>query len=253
MTNRKGIGGHQSAAAGSTTWLTPPGIINALGGWREFDLDPCAAPMPRPWATARAMNALEDGDGLALQWDGRVWLNPPYSSAEIAAWLDKLARHGNGTALVFARTETEAFGRHVWQAAHGILFITGRLHFHHADGTRAKANAGAPSVLAAYGVDDMDRLAASDIAGQFVPLRLARGLLVAGLDPTWAEAMATLMRASGGQVTVSEAYRYFASHPKARGNPNWRAKVRQTLQRIGNRVAPATYRAKPEQAAFAFA
>lgn len=247
----KGIGGHHSAAAASTTWLTPPEIIEALGGWQSFDLDPCAAPAPRPWPTARAMNALADGDGLALEWSGRIWLNGPYG-AELADWLAKMARHGHGTALMFARTETEMFHRHVWERAHGLLFLEGRLHFHHADGTRAKANGGAPSVLAAYGIEDMDRLAACDLSGAFVPLRLARGLLIAGLEPSWAEAVATLLRANGGRVTVSEAYRYFSQHPKARGNPNWRAKVRQKLQRVGRRVGPSTYEARAPQGAFAF-
>lgn len=239
MTGRA-IGGHQSAAAISTTWLTPPHVLEALGGWQEFDLDPCAAPNPRPWPTAWHMNALADGDGLALEWTGRVWLNGPYG-AELAAWLAKLGNHGRGTALMFARTETEMFHRHVWERAHGLLFLEGRLHFHHPDGTRAKANGGAPSVLAAYGQDDMDRLASCDLAGAFVPLRLARAVLVAGLELSWADAVRDYLRRQGGPVNVSDAYRYFASHPKARGNPNWRAKVRQKLQLVGERIAPATY------------
>lgn len=243
MSGHKAMGGHQSAAAKSTTWLTPPEVLAALGGAQSFDLDPCAAPLPRPWDTARQMHAEADGCGLALEWEGRVFLNPPYTSPGIASWLEKMAKHGEGTTLVFARTETEAFDRHIWQQAHGLLFLTGRLHFHHPDGARAKANAGAPSVLAAYGVEDMDRLAAAGLQGHFVPLRLARGLLVSGLDPSWREAMLTLMRANGGTVTVSQAYRYFATHPKASRNGNWKAKVRQTLQRVGERVAPATYEA----------
>jgi hypothetical protein len=169
---RMGIGSHQSAAAISTTWLTPQPIIDALGGWQSFDLDPCAAPAPRPWFTAWQMNAEADGDGLALDWFDRVWLNPPYTTAE--AWLRKLADHGRGTALIFARTETDTMHRHVWERASGLLFLRGRLFFHHADGTRAKHNGGAPSVLCAYGQDDLDRLAASDLDGALVPLRFAR-------------------------------------------------------------------------------
>ena len=242
MSGHKAIGGHQSAAAKSTTWLTPPEVLDALGGWQSFDLDPCAAPLPRPWPTARRMNAEADGDGLALEWSGRVFLNGPYGAA-LAQWLAKMGDHGRGTALMFARTETDMFHREVWERAHGLLFLEGRLHFHHADGTRAKANGGAPSVLAAYGLDDMDRLAACDLSGAFVPLRLARSVLIAGIEPSWAEAVRTFLRANGGRATVSEAYRYFAAHPKARRNENWRAKVRQKLQAVGERVAPATYQA----------
>lgn len=154
------IGGHQSAAMLSDTWLTPPGIIDALG---PFDLDPCAAPEPRPWPTAGVHYTRAD-DGLTKPWHGRVWLNPPYSK-EAADWLARMAQHGCGTALVFARTETRWFVEHVWQRATALLFLHGRIHFHHPDGTRADANAGAPSVLAAYGEQDAERLERSGIAG----------------------------------------------------------------------------------------
>jgi hypothetical protein len=59
-----GMGSHQSARAVSQTWLTPQPIIDALGGWQSFDLDPCAAPAQH--------NAESDGDGLGLEWFGRV-------------------------------------------------------------------------------------------------------------------------------------------------------------------------------------
>lgn len=58
---------------GQKTWLTPPEIIRALG---EFDLDPCCPPA-MPWSTAKKMVCRPD-DGLAVTWEGRVWLNPPY-------------------------------------------------------------------------------------------------------------------------------------------------------------------------------
>lgn len=231
--NRGGIGGHQSAAAATTTWLTPPAIIQALG---EFDLDPCAAPPPRPWSTAKRMNSMVDGDGLAMEWDGRVWMNPPYTSSEIEAWLRKLADHNEGTALIFARTETAAFARQVWARASGLLFLFGRLHFHDAQGIRAPANAGAPSVLCAYGQDDMDRLAASDIEGSFVPLRFARFAMVAGLDQSWARLVRDWIGRQRGPVSVSDAYRHFARHPKIKRNPHWRAKVRQKLALVATRV-----------------
>ena len=98
----RAMGSHQSAKAQSVVWLTPPGIIQALGGAGTFDLDPCAAPAPRPWPTARHMNGQADANGLLIDWWGRVWLNPPYSSAEIGKWMRRLADHGRGTALIFA-------------------------------------------------------------------------------------------------------------------------------------------------------
>jgi len=155
--------------AGTHVWLTPPEVIRALG---PFDLDPCAAPEPRPWATAERMVSPPD-DGLAIDWTGRVWLNPPYGQ-HTAAWLAKLARHGNGTALVFARTDTRMFQHHVWPHASALLFIAGRPHFHYPDGSRAKGNSGGPLVLIAYGTRDADRLGASGIYGAFVDLEHQR-------------------------------------------------------------------------------
>lgn len=160
------MGSHQSAHAQTTTWLTPPDLITALG---PFDLDPCAAPSPRPWPTAVRHIELPE-DGLAAEWSGRVWLNPPYSF-EAWRWLDKLADHGDGIALVFARTETAGFVRTVWQRASAVLFLHGRLHFHYPDGTRAPANSGAPSALIAYGDGAAETLRTAAIEGTFVPLR----------------------------------------------------------------------------------
>lgn len=238
----RAIGSHHSATPISTTWLTPPALIDALGGPDSFDLDPCAAPQPRPWPTARRMNAEADADGLAIEWDGRVWLNPPYTASEIALWLRRLADHGTGTALIFARTETEAFRRWVWESASGLLFLFGRLNFHDAAGIRSPKNAGAPSVLCAYGQDDLDRLAASDLAGAVVPLRFARFVIVEGLSGTWSDAMREWLAGQDGPVSLSDAYRHFARHPKSRSNPNWQAKVRQKMQEHGQRISKGLYR-----------
>lgn len=159
------MSGHHSARAGSNVWLTPPGILTALG---SFDLDPCAAEEPRPWPTATRHIAPPE-DGLNADWSGaRVWLNPPYN--DIHRWLSALADHGHGTALLFARTETSWFVENVWCRATAVLFLWGRLHFHLPDGSRAKGNAGAPSALVAYGEDDAAQLAGSGIAGSFVSL-----------------------------------------------------------------------------------
>jgi DNA N-6-adenine-methyltransferase (Dam) len=168
----RAMGSHHSANAKSHVWLTPPYILEALG---EFDLDPCAAPEPRPWPTAKTHWGQED-NSLQRAWFGRVWLNPPYGvKSTIGPWLRRMADHGQGTALIFARTETEVFFETVWHKATAMLFFKGRLCFYRQDGTLPRAdtgggNAGAPSVLVAYGDDDARRLKASGIEGQFVSL-----------------------------------------------------------------------------------
>jgi hypothetical protein len=162
---KAGIGSHQSAAMKNDEWLTPPEVHAFLG---NFDLDPCA-PIVRPWPTASEHFTVED-NGLSKQWTGRVWLNPPYGR-EAAVWLERVAAHGNGLALIFARTETDMFFRHVWNKAHAILFLRGRLHFHYVDGSRAKANSGAPSCLIAYGKNNVETLRACGLPGQLIELK----------------------------------------------------------------------------------
>jgi len=146
---------------GKDEWLTPPNIPRALG---QFDLDP-AAPVNRPWDTARQHYTIID-DGLKKPWFGRVWMNPPYGR-ETGIWLEKLRKHGNGIALIFARTETRMFFKCIWPGADAILFLRGRLAFYHVDGT-VGGHAGAPSCLVAFGRKNVDALRACKLEGVLV-------------------------------------------------------------------------------------
>ena len=158
------MGGHQSATALKDEWLTPRHVLAALG---SFDLDPCA-PQVRPWDTAARHYTVMD-NGLVQPWEGRVWCNPPYG-LEAAQWLARCADHGNAMALIFARTETRMFFDHVWPKAQAVLFLEGRLYFHHVCGRKASANAGAPSVLVAYGSANAECLKSCTLAGRYLAL-----------------------------------------------------------------------------------
>lgn len=133
-------------------WLTPPEIIQSLG---LFDLDPCAPPKERRlWNTAKNHYSKEEhGDGLSLEWYGRIWLNPPYGR-ETFKWLEKLSQHKNGIALIFARTETIGFHKTVWEKAHGIFFFKGRIKFGRTGDGKFDQPANAPSCLISYSVND---------------------------------------------------------------------------------------------------
>jgi hypothetical protein len=149
-------------------WLTPLELINSLG---TFDLDPCGAP---GHPTAREVWTPEEvGDGLSMPWHGRVWLNPPYGRT-MTDWMRALATHGEGTALVFARTETQMFHDWVWPHATAIAFLRGRLTFLQPDGGKPIANSGAASVLIAYGDRDARALEASGQSGHVVRLDMGR-------------------------------------------------------------------------------
>jgi hypothetical protein len=149
---------------GKDEWLTPPSIIKALG---TFDLDPCS-PINRPWDTAKNHLTILD-DGLSKNWEGRVWCNPPYGR-ETFKWIDKLAIHGNGIALIFARTETIGFHEHIWNKADSIFFFKGRLKFHHVTGEQG-GSANAPSCLVAFGSNNVAAIDNAGLTGYHIALQ----------------------------------------------------------------------------------
>lgn len=153
---------HERVSEGKCEWLTPIKLIKALGA---FDLDPCS-PIIRPWDTALEHYTIED-DGLELPWEGRVWLNPPYGRMTIK-WMEKMATHNDGIALIFARTETATFTKYVWPIADSVMFLDHRLTFCHVDGTEADNSGGAPSCLVAYGPQNTHALIASNLTGTIV-------------------------------------------------------------------------------------
>ena len=72
-------------------WYTPPAIVEAcraaLGG---IDLDPASCEVAQ--RTVKAAHFLTRADdGLAHEWAGRVFLNPPYSTGVKRAFLARLA------------------------------------------------------------------------------------------------------------------------------------------------------------------
>ena len=147
---------------GKDEWLTPPSILSALG---SFDLDPCS-PVNRPWPTA-AMHYTWKDNGLLKPWEGRVWCNPPYGLV-INKWLARMAEHRNGIVMIFARTESEYWHKFVWPHADAYLFLRGRVRFCNVDGTVGPNWGPAPSVLVAYGSQNVEVLRGCGLNGAFL-------------------------------------------------------------------------------------
>lgn len=154
------LGSHQATIGKSQVWVTPKWLLERLG---HFDLDPAGAD-PRPWDCAETTYTT---CGLDRDWFGQIFLNPPFNRYEVGWWVNRLALHGHGVALLHARTEAAWFDP-VWDHADAILHLADRLYFHYPDGTRAKANSGAPAVLCAFGAENVERLRSSGIAGRLV-------------------------------------------------------------------------------------
>jgi len=114
----------------SDEWGSPTHIVEAsvkvLGG---IDLDPCSN-LGKPNVPAKKHYTIED-DGLAHEWEGRVYLNPPYGRT-IQKWTSKLINSYEGgsitaaIALLPARTDTKWFQEF---APYARCFVFGRLRF----------------------------------------------------------------------------------------------------------------------------
>jgi len=110
----------------SPDWETPQDLFDALDTEFAFELDVCATDK-----TAKCERYFTpDSDGLAQEWRGVCWMNPPYG-ATIGAWVAKAAESARNGAtvvcLVPARVDTGWWWDH---CRHGeIRFLRGRLRF----------------------------------------------------------------------------------------------------------------------------
>lgn len=156
----------------SNEWYTPAHVFEALG--LDFDLDVASPGLERtPWIPARRCFTLAD-DALSQRWTGRVWCNPPYGD-QVARFIGRLADHGDGIALVFARTDTRWFARAA-ATCDVVCFTAGRIQFVYSEPTRP-ANPPAGSALFAYGDTCAEALVRSGLGVCMAPLGTLRAQL----------------------------------------------------------------------------
>ena len=107
-------------------WATPQDLYDKYHARYSFELDVCATAQNAK--CARYFTVADDG--LAQEWRGRCWMNPPYGR-EIGAWMAKAWRSSEAGALVVclvpARTDTAWW--HDFASKGEIEFLRGRLKF----------------------------------------------------------------------------------------------------------------------------
>ena len=116
--------------ASTDEWYTPRWIIDLLG---PFDTDPCS-PVVQPYEIA-PISYNEEQDGLTHDWQGVVWMNPPYSRKPLRQFCEKMARHGNGLALLMNRQDNLLWQEVIFPSARSMLFMRHRVKFLRPDGT----------------------------------------------------------------------------------------------------------------------
>lgn len=150
----------------SDEWYTPKYIFDALGV--RFDLD-VASPPEGPRYVPADRWFTQGMDGLSCDWDGFVWMNPPFGHQSTKRqWLQKFFEHGSGIALLPDRTSAPW-----WQEfapkADAVLFMAPKVKFERPDGTIGE-QPGTGTTLFAAGQKAADALiGAQSLGAAFTP------------------------------------------------------------------------------------
>jgi ParB family chromosome partitioning protein len=129
----------RAEGTGNNEWHTPARYIElARAVLGSIDLDPASSEVAQKTVQADEFFKLID-NGLTKPWHGRVWLNPPYSPKEIAAFVtklcDELASERVSAAIMLTHNYTDsAWFQRAARQARAICFPANRIRFEDPDG-----------------------------------------------------------------------------------------------------------------------
>lgn len=128
---------HVANNSGNNEWYTPAEYIEAARkAMGSIDTDPASNDIANKVVKAEKYYTIET-NGLAHDWTGNVWMNPPYSSDLISKFVEKLkeqrANYNQAIILVNNATETQWFYEIV-KIASAVCFPKSRVKFYMPDG-----------------------------------------------------------------------------------------------------------------------
>lgn len=144
---REEVFNHRAQGTGENEWYTPAEHIDAAYDVMGcIDLDPASSEVANRTVLASKIFTLED-DGLAQEWHGRVWMNPPYAQPWIARFSEKLVTEFEAGRVTEAIALTHNYTDTAWfhgmaKAANAICFTRGRIGFLSPEGKRAAPTQG---------------------------------------------------------------------------------------------------------------
>src|SRR5690606_6676725 len=114
------------------SWGTPTQWLDiARKVMGAIDLDPATNKGAQQIVKAAEFYTIAD-DGLSKRWNGRVWMNPPYSQPWVTKFCEKLVIHYEAGEVVQAcvlvnnATDTK-FGQLLLTHCSAVLFTSGRV------------------------------------------------------------------------------------------------------------------------------
>jgi phage N-6-adenine-methyltransferase len=144
---REAIHNHRAQGTGENEWYTPAQYVDSarlmMGG---IDVDPASSELAQKTVQAGEFFTIDD-DGLKREWNGRVWLNPPYAQPAIHHFMQKTVdefkagRMLEGIALTHNYTDTQWFHIAAKEAS-AICFTRGRIGFVNPEGKKAAPTQG---------------------------------------------------------------------------------------------------------------
>jgi len=137
----------RTSFTGDNEWYTPAKYIEAARKvLKGIDLDPATSEFAQKYIQAKKHYTVKD-NGLNNAWDGKIWLNPPYSRDLLSLFIEKLVQEVLSErvkeAIVLTHNYTDTAWFHLLNTVSDLIcFTKGRVRFVDDKGVEASPTQG---------------------------------------------------------------------------------------------------------------